>query len=70
MSACDARLRVADQLDPLGLRPSQYFYMVVLSSLLMHYAIDGYMFAVSARPSATVDTLPYSAPLERPEVRA
>jgi len=49
--------------DPFHLRPAQYFYMVVLSSLLMHYAIDGYMFAVSARPGASVDKLPYAAPL-------
>jgi hypothetical protein len=37
--------------------------MVVLSSLLMHYAIDGYMFTVSARQSAAVDKLPLAAPL-------
>jgi hypothetical protein len=29
----------------------------------MHYAVDGYMFAVSARPGASVDKLPYAAPL-------
>lgn len=58
-------VRVFAKLDPFHLRSSQYFYMVVLSSLLMHYAIDGYMFAVSARRGAAVDKLPYAAPLER-----
>ncbi len=58
-------VRVFAKLDPLHLRPSQYFYIVVLSSLLMHYTIDGYMFAVSPRSGAAVDKLPYAAPLER-----
>ena len=58
-------VRLFAKIDPFHLRSSQYFYMVVLSSLLMHYSIDGYMFAVSARPGAAVDKLPLAGPLAR-----
>ncbi len=48
--------------DPLRIRWEQYYYMVALSVLLVHYVIDGYLFAVSNRASARFETNPYTAP--------
>ncbi|MCA9581580.1 MAG: hypothetical protein KC416_07275 [Myxococcales bacterium] len=43
----------------------QYYYMGVLSCLLIHYVFDGYLFAASARTSNTLEYMPYMAPSER-----
>jgi hypothetical protein len=49
--------------DPIGgLSFSQYYYMGVLSFLLIHYVLDAYLFAVGNRESSTVDEIPYAAP--------
>ena len=56
-------VRVFAKLDPFHLRASQYFYMVVLSSLLMHYTIDGYLFAGLCAEGRGARSPPYSAPL-------
>ncbi len=39
----------------------RYYYMGVLSVLLIHYAIDGYVFAVANRRGASIESMPYSA---------
>lgn len=54
-------------LDPFGLNAGQhafqkYYYMGVLSCLLIHYVLDGYMFTVSNTASAKVESMPYAAP--------
>ena len=40
----------------------QYYYMGVLSCLLIHYAFDGYLFTVANRESSTLEVMPFSAP--------
>ncbi|MEZ5990104.1 MAG: hypothetical protein R3F30_13500 [Planctomycetota bacterium] len=54
--------------NPFGLTGpnsrEQYYYMCVLSPLLIHYALDGYFFTVSTRRDASVADLPYAATLE------
>lgn len=47
--------------DPFGLAFPQYYYMCVLSCLLIHYVLDGYLFAVSTRAGADAGDLPYTA---------
>jgi hypothetical protein len=49
-------------LDPLRLSFDRYYYMGILSALLVHYALDGYFFAVSNRPAARPDEIPLAAP--------
>lgn len=45
--------------DPFHLTFQQYYYMGVLSCLLIHYVLDGYLFAMSTRPDAETASLPY-----------
>lgn len=52
-----------NQLDPFHLPFQQYYYMAVLSCLLIHYVLDGYLFAVSTRPAASIEHAPYAAPV-------
>jgi hypothetical protein len=40
----------------------QYYYMGVLSCLLIHYAFDGYLFTVANRESSKLEVMPFSAP--------
>lgn len=51
-------------LDPMGLSFQQYWYTMVLSPLLIHYALDAYLFAVSNREDADPSTLPYTLPAD------
>lgn len=46
--------------DPLGLTFQQYWYVMVLSPLLIHYALDAYLFAVSNRRGVDVATVPFA----------
>ena len=48
-------------LDPWGISFDQYYYLGVLSCLLIHYVLDGYLFAVSARRGADPASVPYAA---------
>jgi hypothetical protein len=48
--------------NPWGLRFDQYYAMFVLSPLLIHYVLDGYLFAVALRRGARADTMPYVVP--------
>ena len=50
------------RLDPWGLRFEQYYFMGLLSVLLVHYALDGYLFFASHRPGTRVEDVPYAAP--------
>jgi len=52
----------AAKMDPLGLTFQQYYYMGVLSCLLIHYVLDGYLFTVSNRAGAALERIPYAAP--------
>lgn len=47
------------------LAAQQYYYMGVLSALLIHYVIDGYFFAIATRGSEDLDDVPYAAPVLR-----
>lgn len=49
------------QLNPWGLKFDQYYYMGTLSALLIHYVLDAYLFAVSARPGTDPKSVPYAA---------
>jgi len=49
------------RLDPLGLTSNQYYYLGVLSALLIHYALDAYLF-VAAFMWPTSD-VPFATPL-------
>lgn len=49
------------QLNPWGLEFDQYYYLGVLSCLLIHYVLDGYLFAVSTRRGVDPTTVPYAA---------
>lgn len=51
------------KLDPLNLRFEQYYYAGVLSFLLIHYVLDGYLFFASHRQGALVDRVPYVVPV-------
>jgi len=60
-------LIVLARLDPLGLRAEpnafeRYYYMGVLSCLLVHYALDGWLFSVSNLRGADTEREPYSVP--------
>jgi hypothetical protein len=48
--------------DPFGISFNQYYYMGVLSCLLVHYVLDAYLFAVSHRDGATVELVPFAVP--------
>jgi hypothetical protein len=55
------------KLDPLGLaaQPNafeRYYYMGVLSCLLIHYALDGWLFTVSNLRGVDARTEPYATP--------
>lgn len=49
--------------NPAGLSFEQYYYMGVLSCLLVHYAIDGYCFTAGSRCAAAPERLPYALPV-------
>lgn len=53
------------RVDPFGaagyhLSFRQYYYMCVLSCLLIHYVLDGYLFTASSRASAEPEQIPYA----------
>jgi len=48
--------------DPIGLQSEQYYYMCVLSCLLIHYVLDAYLFTVSNRAEVDEDAVPFAAP--------
>ncbi len=48
--------------DPFHITFAQYYYMGVLSCLLIHYVLDGYLFTVSNRGEPEHSTVPYSVP--------
>jgi len=55
------------RLDPFGLgsQPNafeRYYYMGVLSCLLIHYALDGWLFTVSNLRGAEAESEPYAVP--------
>ena len=47
--------------DPWGIPFQEYYYMGVLSFLLLHYALDGYFFFLGSRPGAPADRIPLAA---------
>jgi len=47
--------------DPFRLPFERYYYMGVLSCLLIHYALDGWLFTVSGFRSARAERVPYAA---------
>jgi hypothetical protein len=59
-----AVMRVVQKLDPLHLpSDNQYYFMMVLSALLIHYALDMYLFGFSLLDRARRLQLPYTAPV-------
>lgn len=48
------------RMDPFGLTANQYYYMGVLSCLLMHYALDGYLFFAAF--GRDPESIPFAAP--------
>ncbi|MCA9603195.1 MAG: hypothetical protein KC417_14275, partial [Myxococcales bacterium] len=40
----------------------QYYYMGVLSCLLIHYVFDGYLFSVSHKAEQTLERIPFATP--------
>jgi hypothetical protein len=48
--------------DPLGLSAMQYYYMSILSVLLVHYALDAYLFFAASKDDARPDEIPLAAP--------
>jgi hypothetical protein len=48
--------------DPLGLSRMQYYYMAILSVLLVHYALDAYLFFAASRDDARPDEIPMAGP--------
>lgn len=50
------------RVDPFGLQAEQYYYMTILSGLLVHYALDGYLFAVSNLARVDPERVPFAAP--------
>lgn len=59
-AALFAALIVVFKTDPLHIPYIQYYYMGVLSCLLIHYVLDAYLFATSAGRHATPELLPYA----------
>jgi hypothetical protein len=51
--------------DPLGLSRMQYYYMSILSALLIHYALDAYLFFAASKDDARPDEIPYAGPSVR-----
>jgi hypothetical protein len=47
-------------LDPLRLTFQQYYYMGVLSCLLIHYVLDGYFFTISNQAGAQPEQIPFA----------
>ena len=51
-------------LNPFRIDPTvafeRYYYMGILSCLLIHYALDGYLFAASSRRAVSPDLIPYA----------
>ncbi len=52
--------------NPFHMPFMQYYYMGMLSVLLIHYVLDGYVFLVANREGTDVRTMPYAAPAFRP----
>jgi hypothetical protein len=48
--------------NPFGLQFNQYYYMGILSGLLVHYVLDAYLFAVANREDASPEIMPYALP--------
>jgi hypothetical protein len=48
---------------PGGLSTDQYYYMSVLSALLIHYALDTWLFFAAGRRGARPDEIPLAAPM-------
>ena len=48
--------------DPLNMPFMRYFYMGLLSVLLIHYFLDGWFFAVSNRKGVKIADVPFAAP--------
>jgi hypothetical protein len=48
--------------DPLKITTSQYYYMTVLSVLLIHYAFDGYFFVTANGRQVSPDSIPLAVP--------
>jgi hypothetical protein len=48
------------RLDPFGISFNQYYYMGVLSCLLIHYVLDAYLFTVSNREHASPERVPFA----------
>ena len=48
--------------DPFKIQFEQYYYMGILSALLIHYALDGWFFAIANTQRASGETMPYTAP--------
>ncbi len=60
-------LTTLNRVDPLAwagfhLSFKQYYYMCVLSCVLIHYVLDGYLFTVSNRTAAVPEQVPYAVP--------
>lgn len=55
-------LGALSRLDPLGLGFEQYYYMGVLSCLLIHYVLDAYSFSVGNLPRVSPARIPYALP--------
>ncbi|TAH37095.1 MAG: hypothetical protein EYC70_08940 [Planctomycetota bacterium] len=51
--------------NPVGLSFDQYYYMGVLSCLLIHYVLDGYFFAVGNLRATAAERVPYALPALR-----
>jgi hypothetical protein len=52
--------------DPLGISFNQYYYMGVLSCLLVHYVLDAYLFTVSNREHASPELVPFAVAARGP----
>ena len=48
--------------DPWGLNFDQYYYMGVLSALLVHYVLDAYLFTVSNLQGTRPEEIPFAIP--------
>ena len=48
--------------NPFGLQFNQYYYMGILSGLLVHYVLDAYLFAVSNRSDTAPELVPFALP--------
>lgn len=48
---------------PVNLSTDQYYYMSVLSALLIHYTLDSWLFFAAARPGARPEELALAEPL-------